>query len=112
MKERETTRETLISMLKEMERGWGKISVDVRRSEAPLEKDSAEPAIQNENNGALDQLDNAARAERALIQHAIARIDAGEYGACQQCGEAINPERLLVLPYTRLGIRCAERAEI
>ncbi len=38
------------------------------------------------------------------IDHALARIDAGEYGICESCGKAIPIERLDVLPYSTLCV--------
>jgi RNA polymerase-binding protein DksA len=41
------------------------------------------------------------------VDHALARIDTGEYGICENCGKAIPVERLDVLPYTTLCVDCA-----
>lgn len=50
-------------------------------------------------------LDLLRKAERALEQ-----IDAGTYGTCESCGNAIPVERLEVLPYSTLCVECAGRA--
>jgi DnaK suppressor protein len=42
---------------------------------------------------------------------AIARIDAGEYGTCIDCGLAIAPERLRAQPTSARCIHCQERHE-
>lgn len=42
------------------------------------------------------------------VHDALGRIDEGLYGKCAFCGEDINPERLEVIPYTRLCIECEE----
>lgn len=47
--------------------------------------------------------------ERKLIlkmKDAIERIDAGEYGTCEECGEPIGVKRLLARPVTTLCIEC------
>ncbi|MCT9819938.1 TraR/DksA family transcriptional regulator [Microbacterium sp. W1N] len=49
-------------------------------------------------------------AERAGIQDALARVDAGDYGVCVDCGTAIAPERLAVRPTATRCVACAERA--
>jgi DnaK suppressor protein len=36
------------------------------------------------------------------VEHALARIDAGGFGRCEACGDAIEAERLDALPYTTL----------
>jgi len=47
----------------------------------------------------------------ALARIAITRLDAGEYGDCEECGEWINPKRLEMDPVTRHCIECATKAE-
>jgi DnaK suppressor protein len=52
--------------------------------------------------------------ERKLIvkmRETIERIDAGEYGICEECGEAIGVKRLLARPVTTLCIECKTREE-
>lgn len=50
-----------------------------------------------------------AQAQRHLteLDAAVARIDAGRYGACERCGGDIAVERLRVRPAARTCIRCA-----
>jgi len=43
------------------------------------------------------------------VEHALARIDAGSYGRCEACGNAIEAERLDALPYTTLCLADARR---
>lgn len=45
------------------------------------------------------------------VRHALAKLDRGDYGRCDSCGEAINPQRLRALPHASLCIRCKSRAE-
>jgi DnaK suppressor protein len=47
----------------------------------------------------------------AMVDVAVARVDSGEYGYCDQCGELINPKRLDVDPLAMLCIECASRNE-
>ena len=42
---------------------------------------------------------------------ALARIEQGCYGICQETGELIEPERLMALPWTSLSIEGAEIRE-
>jgi DnaK suppressor protein len=42
------------------------------------------------------------------VRDALARIEQGTYGVCERCGGAIDPERMAVLPDTRLCIGCAQ----
>ncbi len=45
------------------------------------------------------------------IERALARIDRGEYGDCNVCGEGIAERRLQAVPWTMLCIACQERSE-
>lgn len=45
------------------------------------------------------------------VTHALERIDRGTYGLCENCGDPINKDRLLALPYSSLCIRCKQREE-
>ncbi len=49
--------------------------------------------------------------ELQQISGALQRIEAGEYGYCVHCGEAIALKRLEFDPATPLCIRCASAAE-
>ncbi|MBO4300453.1 MAG: RNA polymerase-binding protein DksA [Desulfovibrio sp.] len=52
--------------------------------------------------------------ERRLIrkiQAALARIDDGTYGICEECGEEISVARLKARPVTRLCINCKAKQE-
>ena len=48
---------------------------------------------------------------KASIERALSRSDSGTYGLCTRCGQAIHPDRLSVLPDTRLCIRCARNKD-
>ena len=45
------------------------------------------------------------------LSAALTRLDAGDYGYCVRCGEAINVERLKVELTALLCIDCAEQGE-
>ena len=45
------------------------------------------------------------------IDEALYRIDTGEYGSCEECGEDIPFGRLMVLPLTRHCVRCKSNLE-
>jgi DnaK suppressor protein len=45
------------------------------------------------------------------IAAALERLDRGEYGVCVECGEAIAPARLRVLPEVLTCVRCQDRLE-
>jgi DnaK suppressor protein len=43
----------------------------------------------------------------AQIDAALARIDAGTYGTCAQCGTSIPEERLQLRPFTATCVACS-----
>jgi DnaK suppressor protein len=45
------------------------------------------------------------------IAAALARIEAGAFGCCEECRKEIPPARLQALPYTRRCVECAREAE-
>ncbi|HEX5015385.1 MAG TPA: TraR/DksA C4-type zinc finger protein [Candidatus Limnocylindrales bacterium] len=45
-----------------------------------------------------------------LVDAALARLDAGTYGACQSCGRPVAPERLEAIPWAAYCIDCQRTA--
>lgn len=48
-------------------------------------------------------------AQLASVHGALARIEKGNYGICERCGQEINPERLEYLPETPFCTGCNAR---
>jgi DnaK suppressor protein len=49
----------------------------------------------------------AARRKLADVEEALARLAAGTFGRCEQCGSAIGPQLLSVIPEARYCPHCA-----
>ncbi len=47
----------------------------------------------------------------AEIDQAWAAAQRGQYGICEHCGQPIDPERLRILPETRLCVHCKSQLE-
>ncbi|MBI1355049.1 MAG: hypothetical protein GC160_11940 [Acidobacteria bacterium] len=45
------------------------------------------------------------------VQTAMALLENGEYGICQECGEEINPKRLEAIPWTTVCVSCQEELD-
>lgn len=73
----------------------------------PLDADFAEQAIAREDDEALDALERTALAEVQQIKAALARLDAGTYGICSTCGQAIDAARIRAMPSATQCISCA-----
>ena len=56
-------------------------------------------------------LTHNARELLAQNERAIARIQAGTYGTCESCGEAIGKARLQAFPRATLCVACKQREE-
>ena len=58
----------------------------------------------------LDLLENQ---DRILdeVNDALARIDEGTFGRCENCGQEISIRRLNALPYARHCVACAKKFE-
>ncbi|WP_170940702.1 TraR/DksA C4-type zinc finger protein [Pseudoalteromonas sp. NBT06-2] len=69
--------------------------------------DWSEQAGERENDEVLNALESEAKIEIQQLSNAITRIEAGQYGICTSCGEAIAPQRLAVQPAALKCIQCA-----
>lgn len=57
----------------------------------------------------LTGLAEAAASELQQVDDAIARLDAGTYGVCANCGRPIPAARLEVRPFATHCVACAEK---
>jgi len=59
-----------------------------------------------------DDLQRFARCRRQLrlVEEAMDRLDAGDYGICLACDEPIAEKRLRALPWARYCVTCQENA--
>lgn len=58
----------------------------------------------------LGQIDHT-RSRLRQVEDALERMDDGDYGDCESCGEAIAGDRLVVMPLATRCIECAESDE-
>ena len=101
---------------------YAEIWTDVRRELQKHEGQRYEDLVQ----GAGDTVDDAtadllvdlnlAEIDRDIeelraVHAAIARLERGEYGICQECGIEIAPARLEALPQAALCVECQARQE-
>ena len=60
-------------------------------------------AEQGENRALIGQLEETL----SEVERALAKLDEGNYGACEVCGNDIGEARLEAMPSTRYCINCA-----
>ncbi len=109
MNEYQDIRQTLLDQREQLNRRIQKITDEVRHSDAPLPPDFSEQATERENEEVLDALGEAGRQELSRINRTLARIEAGEYGICADCGEEIPKQRLEIVPTSEYCVTCAEK---
>ena len=78
-----------------------------RDASRPHSGDSAEQAQERENDEVVDAIGNETAQSVRDIQAALARIAAGTYGVCSECGEDIGSARLQAVPEATLCVDCA-----
>lgn len=79
-------------------------------------KDKLEPQIEQADPTVSEQDKNLVlvrqlEAHVAEINQALEAAQKGTYGICEHCGQPIGPERLRILPETRLCVRCKGQIE-
>ncbi len=70
--------------------------------------DIATDSLEHELNYIFEERD---RGRLQNIEQALKRIKNDTYGECDECGEDIELERLLALPFTRLCLDCKSKQE-
>jgi DnaK suppressor protein len=82
---------------------------DLRERETGGDEADQSVAVLQENT--LFVVQQRLRSQLSEIESALARIERGTFGICEETDEPIEPERLLAIPWTRLSIEGAEIRE-
>ena len=89
-----------------LERDFGSIVAASQADNADDEHDPEGATIAWERQHVAALLEQA-RAHLAAIDQALGRLDAGDYGRCEVCGQPIAPERLAARPTATRCVACA-----
>jgi len=76
-----------------------------------VDADAVDQAANESDRGFSLRLADRDRLMLRKIRKALERIDEGEYGVCESCGEPITYKRLLARPVATLCIDCKTTAE-
>lgn len=76
-----------------------------------IDPDWPDRASQQVGVGLLHRLAERERNELGEIDAALERIAKGSYGKCEQCGQAIQPQRLRALAEARRCLSCSQAAD-
>jgi DnaK suppressor protein len=74
--------------------------------------DPSDRATMESNRNSVLRIRDRERKLIFKIQEALQRLDDGEFGVCEECGEEISIERLKARPVTTLCIECKSSQEI
>ena len=110
-KERAHFRELLLKKRQDLMRAY---AISKGDSQAELDngtEDYVDYAVNSYAREFLLSLTELDRKHLLFVEEALNRIDRGEYGYCQQCGEDINLRRLEVQPWARHCLNCQELEE-
>lgn len=95
----------------ELTRGYRR---DVSKSLSDVDdgiEDYVDYAVSSYTKEFLLSLSDLERRQLHLVERALRRLEEGDFGVCQECGEEINEKRLEAVPWARHCIRCQELEE-
>lgn len=82
-----------------------------RERDAEATQDPADMAANSYNKELLFSMSNNDRLLLEMIDEALERIEAGAYGECINCGEAVQEKRLEAVPWARYCLKCQDLQE-
>ncbi len=109
-KEVEFFRNLLNQRIQELRSEAGKTVEDMEVDETF--PDPTDRASMESNRNSVLRIRDRERKLIFKIEEALRRLDDGEYGICEECGEKIGIERLKARPVTTLCIECKSTQEI
>lgn len=109
-KEVEFFRNLLNQRIQELRSEAGKTVEDMEVDETF--PDPTDRASMESNRNSVLRIRDRERKLIFKIEEALRRLDDGEYGICEECGEKIGIERLKARPVTTLCIECKSSQEI
>ena len=109
-KEVEFFRDLLNQRIQELRSEAGKTVEDMDEDENF--PDPSDRASMESNRNSILRIRDRERKLIFKIQEALQRLEAGEFGICEECGEKIGIERLKARPVTTLCIDCKASQEI
>lgn len=107
----EDARKTLLAQRRNLFRQVAQGEEELRWFESDIESEVEERGQEETMVRLLDRLDGRAKAEIESIDQALVRIDTGQYGRCEVCGQEIPQSRLEALPAASRCIGCEQAGE-
>jgi DnaK suppressor protein len=107
----ETYRRHLLQMRGETVKNFLDLEGDLRTLAGEREIEYVDRAQAVAWEQVLAGLDDRARSQVEEIEAALKRIESGSFGRCEECGEALQEERLDTMLTARRCLRCQEAFE-
>ena len=82
-----------------------------RERDAEATQDPADMAANAYTKELLISMSANDRRMLEMIDEALKRVEAGDYGECVNCGEDVSEKRLAAVPWARYCVRCQELQE-
>ena len=98
------TKATLTEKLRELKARAEGIEDDLRQ---PADDDWEEHATEASADEVLEEVGDVTVEEIKQIERALSRIEAGTYGICARCGDAIPAARMEALPHATKCVTCS-----
>lgn len=96
-------RDILLARKRELYRRLNRIDTDLDTLKSA---DSADRAIERENDEVLEEFGHTGLKELEAIEAALERVAAGTFGVCAKCGKPISAARLEAVPHAALCEEC------
>ena len=89
------------------------------RAQAASSKDNSRKDVGDEVDSSVDEqerelsllLRDRDRDRLESIEEAIQRMQTGDYGYCEECGDSIPQKRLMAMPLARMCVNCQQDQE-
>jgi DnaK suppressor protein len=100
----EQLRQQIIRELEQHEASGPRVELasELREPRSDRTVDAATAAELEQKSALVENL----HARLKMVEHALNKLEAGNYGLCDICGKPISPERLEALPYANLCVPC------
>jgi DnaK suppressor protein len=110
-RKQKTYRDRLLARREGLFRQVTEAEMSSRERDAEATQDPADMAANAYTKELLISMSANDRRLLGLIDEALGRIEAGEYGDCINCGESVPEKRLDAVPWARYCVKCQDLQE-
>lgn len=106
-----THRDLLLARREGLFRQVTEAEMSSRERDAEATQDPADMAANAYTKELLISMSANDRRMLDMIDEALKRVEAGDYGECVNCGEAVSEKRLAAVPWARYCVKCQDLQE-